>query len=76
MFGHVLRKYRKHAGLTQEQLANKAGIHRTYVSLLERNEKSPTLKVFFRLCSALQAKPSEVIEAVEMDLTNQKAEAG
>ena len=68
MFGEVLRTYRKERGLTQEELAHRAEIHRTYVSLLERNEKSPTLNVLFRICRALEVRPSQVLEGVEEDM--------
>ncbi|MFI5381827.1 MAG: helix-turn-helix domain-containing protein, partial [Tepidisphaerales bacterium] len=53
MVGRELRKAREAAGLSQEQLAFQAGVHRTYVSMLERDKKSPTLTVLFRLCKAL-----------------------
>lgn len=56
---------RKKAGLSQEELAERAGIHRTYVSLLERNRKSPTLDVLFRVCRALRVRASVVIARVE-----------
>ncbi len=65
MFGAELRKLRERAGLSQEQLADKAGVHRTYVSLLERDKKSPTLEVFFRLSKALQIAPSKFLARVE-----------
>ena len=51
--------------MTQEQLAHEAGVHRTYISLLERDEKSPTLKVVFRLARALGVRPSELLREVE-----------
>ena len=65
MLGDVLRTHRKSAGMTQEQLAHEAGVHRTYVSLLERNEKSPTLKVLMRLARALNVRPSQLLAKVE-----------
>ena len=65
MIGTELRKARTNAGLSQEQLADRAGVHRTYVSLLERNKKSPTLDVFFRLCRALGIKPSRLLARIE-----------
>jgi len=65
VFGAELRKLREKAGLSQEQLAESAGVHRTYVSLLERNKKSPTLDVLFRLCKALRVPASKVIARVE-----------
>ncbi len=65
MIGNELRNAREAAGLTQEQLAKAAGLHRTYVSQLERNRKSPTLDVLFRLCRAIGIAPSEFIARVE-----------
>lgn len=65
MFGTELRKLREKAGLSQEQLADSAGVHRTYVSLLERNKKSPTLEVLFRLCKALRVPAAKLIARVE-----------
>lgn len=52
-FGANLRKIRKEANLTQEELAFKAELDRTYISLLELGRKSPTLVTIFRLCQVL-----------------------
>jgi transcriptional regulator with XRE-family HTH domain len=65
MLGEELRKAREDAKLTQEQLAVRAGVHRTYVSLLERDLKSPTVKVLFRICKTLRIPASELIARVE-----------
>lgn len=65
MFGEELRKAREKAGLTQEQLAFQAGVHRTYISLLERDLKSPTLNMLFRLCKALAISASKLVSRVE-----------
>ncbi len=65
MLGAELRKAREAAGLTQEALAFKASVHRTYVSLLERDLKSPTLDVLFRLCDAMGLAPSTLIRRLE-----------
>jgi transcriptional regulator with XRE-family HTH domain len=51
--------------MSQEDLAFDAGVHRTYVSMLERDLKSPTVDVLFRLCRALKIKPSQFIARVE-----------
>jgi transcriptional regulator with XRE-family HTH domain len=65
MFGEELKKAREAAGLTQEELAFKAEVHRTYVSLLERNRKSPTLDVLFRLSQAVGLSASRLVARVE-----------
>jgi transcriptional regulator with XRE-family HTH domain len=43
----------------------RAGIDRTYVSMLERNIKSPTLETLFRVCDALGVKASRIVAKVE-----------
>ena len=65
MVGSVLQKMRLKAGMTQEELAFKAKVDRTYISMLEHNKKSPTLDMLFRLCQALGIKASTVIAKVE-----------
>ena len=55
MLGEEIRKSRLKAGLTQEELAFRSGISRNYVSLLELNEKSPTIDILIRLCRAMGA---------------------
>ena len=65
MFGRHLREARKLAGLTQEQLAHKAKLDRTYISLLERDLRSPTLKIFFRICQVLGVRPSDLVTRME-----------
>ncbi|MHB1426902.1 MAG: helix-turn-helix domain-containing protein [Gemmataceae bacterium] len=65
MFGEELRKAREKADLTQEQLAFRAGVHRTYISLLEREIKSPTLNTLFRICAAMNIPASTLIAKVE-----------
>jgi len=65
MFGDVLRQAREKAGLTQEQLAFEARLHRTYISLMERNVKSPTLDVLLRLGDALKIPASRLVGRVE-----------
>lgn len=64
VFGEQLRELRKAAGLTQEELAFRVGLDRTYISLLERGIKSPTLNTFFRLCKTLHQQPADVIARV------------
>ncbi|MFN3791156.1 helix-turn-helix domain-containing protein [Massilia sp.] len=70
-FGKVLRVVRKEVGITQEELAHAAEIDRTFVSLMERGERQPTVRVLFRLAAALKLEPVRLIqltqELVEQD---------
>ena len=65
MLGEELRKAREIAAMTQEELSFKANLHRTYISQLERDKKSPTMDVLFRLCDALGIPASRLIAKVE-----------
>jgi len=65
MLGKELRKARENAGMTQEQLAFAASVDRTYISQLERDKKSPTVAMLFKLCDPLGVSPSKLIARVE-----------
>ena len=54
IFGHNVQKYRNAIGLSQEQLADKAGLHRTYIGMIERVEKNVTLRNIQKLANALE----------------------
>jgi transcriptional regulator with XRE-family HTH domain len=60
--GGVLRAKREKLGMSQEDVAERAGVDRTYVSILERGLKSPTLETLEKICSALGTLPERVIE--------------
>jgi transcriptional regulator with XRE-family HTH domain len=64
-FGASLREIRKESGMSQERLALEAGFERTYVSLIERGLKSPTIRAVVRLAQALKVKPSLIVERME-----------
>ena len=51
--GSALRSLREAASLSQEMLAARAGLHRTYVGLVERGERQPTVLTVTRLLDAL-----------------------
>jgi len=51
--GANLRKLRSERGWSQEEFADQAGIHRTYVSDIERGSRNPTITVLDRLAHAL-----------------------
>ena len=64
-FGAILRQIREERGLSQEALGFESGYHRTYISLLERGQKNPSLKVLFRLSKVLEVKLSDIIRQIE-----------
>ncbi|WP_073180780.1 helix-turn-helix domain-containing protein [Cruoricaptor ignavus] len=52
-FGSRVRELRKTEGLSQEDLADKADLHRTYIGMIERGEKNITLQNIYRIAQAL-----------------------
>ncbi|MEJ7790640.1 MAG: helix-turn-helix transcriptional regulator [Gaiellaceae bacterium] len=64
-FGAVLREKRQAAGISQEQLADRAGLHRTYVSLIERGKRTASIEVVRRVASALGVTMADLISATE-----------
>lgn len=66
--GRVLVKYRTIEKISQEELADRAGIHRTYVSQIERGLKSPTLSVLFQISKSLNTTASNLIAEVEQTI--------
>ena len=54
LFGEIIRDIRKEKDLSQEELADKAGVHRTYIGMIERGEKNITLENINKLSKALQ----------------------
>ncbi len=73
-FGLALKRLRNDKGLSQEQLAAKSNLHRTYVSLLERGQKSPSLTTIYRLAQALEVRPHcliQITEEIEREFTGE-----
>jgi transcriptional regulator with XRE-family HTH domain len=64
-FADVLRDARQQKGLSQEALAEAARCHRTYISLVERGERNPSLDVIVRFADALGLPPSNLLRRVE-----------
>jgi len=65
IFGQALAKFRIRKGLSQEELGFQAGVHRTYVSQIERGLKSPTLNTIVRIARALNMTPGKLVSAVD-----------
>jgi transcriptional regulator with XRE-family HTH domain len=60
-----LRRLRKSTGLSQEGLADRAGLHRTYISSIERSERNVSLENIFLLAEALGVEPGDLLKPVE-----------
>ncbi len=63
-FGKKVREERKKLGYSQEVLAEKAGVHRTYVGMIERGEKNITLANIQKVSKALKIKISKLTEGL------------
>ena len=53
-FGKRVREVRRNKGISQERLAEMAGIDRSYMGNIERGEKNVTLKKVYEICEALE----------------------
>ncbi len=63
--GLATRKIRIEAGWSQEALSFKAGLHRTYIGVIERGEKNLTLRNAIRIAKALGIKAAEILATAE-----------
>lgn len=68
IFGQVLKNLRLESGYSQEKLALDCELDRTYISMLERGKRQPTLKTIFTLCEKLNCSPSEMVKHVEIEV--------
>lgn len=66
LFGREVARLRKQLGISQEELAFRAEVHRTYISQLERGLKSPTLSMILKLSRALKVSASRIVAIVEL----------
>ena len=71
-FSLVLRRRRLACGLSQEELAHRAGVSMRYVSLLEGRRQQPTLSTINGLCRGLDMTMTELIGDVEQALNGQE----
>ena len=63
-FAANLKRLRKRAGLTQDDVADAADLHRTEISLLERAGREPRLTTIVVLSRALGVRPSELLRGI------------
>ena len=64
-FGRAIRKRREATDISQEALADRAGLHRTYISLLERGLRNPSLTVIAKLAKALGTTMTSLVSELE-----------
>jgi transcriptional regulator with XRE-family HTH domain len=67
-FGQVLKKLRIEKELSQEEFALAIGLHRTYVSQLERGLKSPSLRTIVKICNELDVTLVQFMEQLEQNI--------
>jgi transcriptional regulator with XRE-family HTH domain len=66
-FGNEVRARRMRLGLSQEALADLAGVHRTYIGMIERAEKNITLENIGKIAKALKVKVSDIMKTVKYE---------
>lgn len=66
-FGQLLKKLRLAQGISQEAFALNTGLHRTYISQLERGLKSPSLRTFDKICRELGVSLVRFMELLEKE---------
>ena len=60
--GKNLRRLRYELGVSQDEFADLAGLHRTYIGAVERGERNITLSTLQRIATALRADPEELLK--------------
>ncbi len=68
IFGEVLKNIRNEIGLSQEDLAYESELDRSFISMLERGLRQPTIATLFQISEALKKSPSEIIKIMENKL--------
>lgn len=59
--GRNLRRLRNKLGVSQDEFADLAGLHRTYIGAIERGERNITLDTLQRIAAALKVDPTELL---------------
>lgn len=68
IFGQVLKSIRKEQKVSQEELAFRSNLDRTYISMLERGIHQPTLNSLLAIAAALDMKAAELVGLVEDEI--------
>ena len=67
-FGQIVRRSRKRLGLSQEELAERCGLHRNAIGLIERGERSPNIETLIAIAKGLGVRPSQLVAQLERAL--------
>jgi transcriptional regulator with XRE-family HTH domain len=73
--GLAIRDLRNQLNLSQENLAEHANLHRTYIGAVERGERNVTLLNLFRIATALRTTPAAILRKSESATPNEKRRA-
>lgn len=61
VFGRNMRRARRRLGLSQAALADRVGVDRAHISLMERGEQNVTLLTLWHVSEAVKVKPAELL---------------
>ncbi|KOR90156.1 helix-turn-helix domain-containing protein [Paenibacillus solani] len=75
IFGQVLKNIRKEQKVSQEELAFRSNLDRTYISMLERGIHQPTLNSLLAIAAALDMKAAELVGLVEEQVNLKNGES-
>jgi transcriptional regulator with XRE-family HTH domain len=67
-FGENLRRQRRRAGISQEELGYRASLHRTEIGLLERGARTPRIDTLIKLSSGLGIAPQALLEGIDWNM--------
>jgi transcriptional regulator with XRE-family HTH domain len=67
--GRRIRRRRRYLDLTQEEVALRASVHRTQMTLIERGRRMPRLHTLILICTALDISPCQLLEGIGQEVT-------
>lgn len=67
--GQLIREKRQHVGISQEELAARSGLDRTYISGVERGVRNPSLTALLKIANGLQMSVADLLHGLEAGLS-------
>jgi transcriptional regulator with XRE-family HTH domain len=74
--GAAIRDFRARLRISQEELADRSGLHRTYLGGIERGERNPSYTNINRIAAALEVRSSELLAEAERHAQSPPSESG